>query len=178
MEGPSFFIPGNPSGESIPPFFVVPGTPAIPATSPSGDFTSFGRDSSMSDLDFEQVMITINQNKNIVTTKIMGKNGTIKEYIGLDDYQIKIEGTFFGKNGQYPASQVQLLQKYCAQITSPIWITCDYLYELIGVNYIVIKDYNINMESGVSQQKFEINALSDNLYDSDLNFNLNPYKSI
>src|SRR5690348_6833399 len=35
-------------------------------------------------------LLTVTQEKNIVKTPIHGSNGTIKEYIGLGDYQIKI----------------------------------------------------------------------------------------
>ena len=40
---------------------------------------------------FNECLISLNLPKNIVTTALQGKNGTIKEYINNDDYQITLE---------------------------------------------------------------------------------------
>jgi nucleoside-diphosphate-sugar epimerase len=68
-----------------------------------GQTETVGLTSSISqDFSFERALLKVTQDKNIITTKIMGKDGTIKEYIGLDDYKIQIEAFIYGYNGIYP----------------------------------------------------------------------------
>lgn len=123
---------------------------------------------------FPRCIISVGQKKNVITTKIMGKDGTIKEFVGMDDFEVKLEVTIFGKNGQYPYEDVNNLTQYLIY-KQPIPVTCDYLNQIFGINYLIIKDYDINMEAGsISQQHVTITALSDKLYDDDL---FSPYEN-
>jgi hypothetical protein len=115
------------------------------------------------DILLENAIITVRQSKTIVKTKIIGRDGEVKELIGLDDYEIKIEGTITGKNGEYPKDDVINLYNYCI-LKSSIWVGCPYLNDLFGINYITIKDYDISQEIGsISQQKYSITAYSDQI---------------
>lgn len=53
---------------------------------------------------FRSCLVTIRQNKNIVYTSIQGRNGTIKEYIALGDYEITIEGMIVCEDINAPIS--------------------------------------------------------------------------
>lgn len=140
-------------------------------------YNGFGPDSisvtgATDDFLFERSILTVRQAKNIIMTKIMGKDGSIKEYIGLDDFEVKIEATIFGVNGQYPFDKVDELMKYLT-FKQPIYVSCDYLNQIFGVNFLVIRDYDVSMNEGISQQHIMITAMSDNFYDEDLGFS--PY---
>ena len=125
--------------------------------------------------EFERCLISVKQNKNIVETLIMGKNGSIKEYIGLKDYEVKLEAILFGKNGQFPADKVEALNKYL-QYGQVIPVTCNYLNDFFNINYILVKDFDINMEiGGFSQQTVTITGISDNKYDADV---FSPYNNL
>lgn len=106
------------------------------------------------------VLINVSQAKKIITTEIQGRNGTIKEYIGLDDYNVNINGFIIANNGQSTKSDMIDLQNMCnARVQIPV--TCDFLNSF-GIFNIVIKDYTFNQEAGgYSKQPFTINALSD-----------------
>jgi len=125
------------------------------------------------DFVFERCIITCEQAKNIITTSILGKNGTVKEYIGLNDYEISLDVMIFGKNGLYPRDKVDALRKYLTYQFA-INIECPYLNKL-GINYIVIRDFDVSMEEGgISQQRVHIRALSDSYYESDI---FSPYQN-
>jgi hypothetical protein len=107
--------------------------------------------------------MTVNQSKNIVTTQIQGRNGTVKEYIGMGDYGIIINGIITTKNGNghYPIDEVRDL-KLMLNANKPIKVASTYLQNL-DIKTIVIKDYEFAQETGgYSYQKFSITAMSDN----------------
>ena len=106
-------------------------------------------------------LCTVSQNKNIIQTEIEGRDGTIKEYIGQDDYNIEINGVLTAVyNGQSPLTDVVLLKRIL-DIKEPIDVTNGYLNRF-GIFHLVIKDYTFNQEAGgYSKQDFSITAVSD-----------------
>jgi hypothetical protein len=111
-------------------------------------------------LNLINILLTVTQAKKIITTEIQGRNGTVKEYIGMDDYEIQINGILTGDNGSHPADQIlALMSMLTARVTTKV--TCDYLQNL-GINYLVIKDFTLQQDAGgYSTQNFSITALSD-----------------
>ncbi len=127
----------------------------------------------LDNLTLDSAIITVRQSKNIISTKIPGRDGQILELIGLDNYQVDIEGVITGINGQYPIDAVKVLFAYC-NIKSPISVTCNYLWEIFSINYLVVKSYDISQEiGGISQQRYKITFVDDRLSDSDVL--LSPY---
>lgn len=106
------------------------------------------------------ILLTVSQAKKIITTEIQGRNGTVKEYIGMDDYEININGIIAGDNGIHPKEDINsLMSMLTARVTTPV--TCEYLQNL-GIHQIVIKDFTLQQDAGgVSYQNFSITALSD-----------------
>lgn len=124
----------------------------------------------------DTVLFTVNQNKNIVKTMIQGGVGTVKEYIGMGDFNINIKGIITGKNGVRPKQDILDFMKFLAYNQS-LQITSDYLNKEIqyfvpnydtgsgsfeGVNELVIERYENSQEEGsYSYFKFEIDAISE-----------------
>jgi uncharacterized protein DUF6046 len=107
------------------------------------------------------VLFNVRQSKNIVITNIQGRDGSIKEYIGLSDYEINIKGVILGDNGVYPFDQVSNLVEFLRYDQS-IGIVSQYLNNIFDINEIVIKEYAFEQEEGSqSYQKFEILAYSE-----------------
>jgi len=106
------------------------------------------------------VLITLQQTKKIVKTEIQGRDGTVKEYIGMGDYAVTINGILTGNNGQFPIDQLQLLK---AVLIAPIAINVTSRYlQLFDIYQIVVESFNIGQqEGGYSYQPFTINAVSD-----------------
>lgn len=126
-----------------------------------------GNTFSFPDFVCETVLVSINQTKNIVKTPIQGKKGTVKEYIGLGDYVLTINGIITGSNGVYPRSDVQIL-KVLMCCNEAITVTSWYL-QMFDINSIVIDSFDCNQdEGGYSRQPFSIQASSDE--DTNLRF--------
>lgn len=110
---------------------------------------------------FVTVLITINQTKNIVKTQIQGRAGTVKEYVGLGDYQVTINGILTNLNGSYPKDQLVALKDL---LIAPISIEAtSWFLQIFGIDYLVIDSFDIEQGEGeYSQQAFSISASSDN----------------
>lgn len=109
---------------------------------------------------YDAVLITVSQAKKIITTEIQGRDGTVKEYIGLDDYQVTVNGIITGSNGVHPVDEIAQLKK---MLDAPVAIevSCDYLQRL-GIYNLVVMDYTFEQQSGgYSYQTFSINFKSD-----------------
>lgn len=138
------------------------GTPVFTdLTLKGGTYTdNNGRSVTFEDMVFVTVLMFVSQGKNIVKTKIQGRNGTVKEYIGDDDYQVTINGIITGKNGSYPVDDVAKLKAIC---NAPIAfdVVSTYLQNL-DVYSLVIESYAFDQQpGGYSQQNFTLNCISD-----------------
>lgn len=121
---------------------------------------NYGNTQSFNTLKFETILVSVNQSKNIVTTDIQGRDGTVKEYIGLGDYSINISGIITGANGHYPLDEVKNLKRML-DANIAINVVSWYLQNL-DIDNLVIKDYEIGQDlGGYSYQRFTISALSD-----------------
>jgi len=109
---------------------------------------------------FVTVLCTVTQPKKIVKTEIQGADGTVKEYIGLDDYQVSINGIITGANGQRPLSELLALKRML-DAPVPVPVISSFLNNL-GIFNVVVNDYTLPQEAGGwSKQDFSINAISD-----------------
>lgn len=109
---------------------------------------------------YDAVLITVSQAKKIITTEIQGRNGTVKEYIGLDDYQVVVNGIITGANGVHPVDDIAALKK---MLDAPVAIdvACAYLQNL-GIQSLVAMDYTFEQQAGgYSYQTFSITFKSD-----------------
>lgn len=106
-------------------------------------------------------LIDITASKTIVTTAISGRNGTVKEHISIDDYQIGIRGILINKDSDaYPELMVQNLHNIFKvdtelQVTSPV-------LNLLDIHNLVIKDIKFPEVEGYSNmQPYVLQCLSD-----------------
>lgn len=117
-------------------------------------------------------MITISGKNNIVKRSVAKAPkliGTIKERWSQDDYKITITGALIGLNERgapedtFPRKDFELLKDYC---TAPegLEVRCEPL-QLLGINYLVIEDFNFPFTKGENVQAYELNALSDFSFD-------------
>ena len=109
----------------------------------------------------ETVLVDVSQRKNIVTTAVQGRNGTVKEYISDGDYEVRIRGLVVSNGtNAYPYNQVRDLHDLLAQ-SEAINIVADYL-RLFNIYKVVVTGYNFPQQEGFQNvQAFEINCISD-----------------
>lgn len=116
------------------------------------------------------VIIEVSQTKNIVTTAIQGRNGTVKEFVSDGDFAITLTGVIVGRNegnevvdigNVYPDDDVKKLVIIC-KVPDILTLTSKFLNDVFGINEVVITDYNIpQREATRDMQPFQINMLSD-----------------
>lgn len=111
-------------------------------------------------LRYEAVLLSVTQAKKIIKTEIQGRDGTVKEYIGMDDYMVQISGIITGANGHFPIDEVALLRQV-VEAPVPIPVASTYLNNL-GINLLVVEDAEFSQEEGgYSFQRFTLNCSSD-----------------
>ena len=111
-------------------------------------------------LTYQAILIAVTQTKKIIKTEIQGRNGTVKEYIGLDDYAVTINGIITGPNGHYPIEDVNNL-KAMLDSNQPIDVACKFL-QILGIHTLLVESYQLDQkEGGYSYQTFSISCLSD-----------------
>lgn len=109
-------------------------------------------------------IITVN-GKNVIVKKQVSKGkvrGSIKERWSQDDYQISISGIFMNPEGTgYPDEDVKELRRLCesasVEVMSPV-------FEVFGIDRIVIETYDFPFTSGPNNQGYTISAVSDDIY--------------
>lgn len=136
--------------------------PGTYETNTPGVFKSFGStiEGDPDRLRFEAVLVTVSQQKVIVKTTIQGRNGTVKEYIGMDDFQVQVNGIITGANGVMPIKQIAGLNKMLIA-PIPIEVACQFL-QIFGIDYLVLDSYTLEEAEGAyAYQKFSLSFLSD-----------------
>lgn len=114
-----------------------------------------------SDLTLVTALISINKSKNIVVTKIQGRNGTVKEYVSDDDYQINIRGVIVGKySNKRPIDEMKKLEDYC-NFNREIDIVCNFLNDLNVQTVVIISHTKSQREGTRNVIDFEIQCLQE-----------------
>ncbi len=143
-------LPANSGGEASRTSYL--GTPVFAEAE-----LQFGNKSAL----LTTVLMTVSQQRNIVTTVIQGRNGSIKEFINEGDYQISLKGAIVGIDAySYPTVEMRDLLELL-QVQSALDVVSDFL-RLFDVNNLVVTDYNFPQQEGYQNvQLFEINCISD-----------------
>ena len=115
-------------------------------------------------------IIEVTQSKNIITTAIQGRAGTVKQFVSDGDFLITVTGLIVGQNvdgevidigNNYPFDDVQKLVTIC-KVPDPISVVSTFLGSIFGINEVVITNYNIpQKEASRDTQPFQISMLSD-----------------
>lgn len=110
----------------------------------------------------EGAIIEVSQTRNIVVTHIQGQNGSVKEFINNNDFNVSIKGYFATDNPDvFPAEQVAALQSYLEAPTS-IKTTNKFLNDYFGITDLVCMSFSFNQVEGVRNvQYFTAEFLSD-----------------
>lgn len=95
----------------------------------------------------ETALIDLNLPKNIVKTQIQGRNGTVKEYIGMDDWQITINGAVISKHANVPPTkEIEDIWKL-TQAPIALNIYSNFLNHF-GIYSVVIENFASNQIEG------------------------------
>jgi hypothetical protein len=115
-------------------------------------------------LRLNSAIISVTIDRTIVQTTPIGSTiGTIKEFISLGEYNIKVTGHIVNDTNplDYPTAVVQLLNNY---VKAPIAIKANsiFLNTIFGINKVVIESCNISQVEGFSGVlTYELSMISD-----------------
>lgn len=109
----------------------------------------------------------ISRAKNIVTTQMVGMDGTVKEYINEGDYQINIVvGVAAVRNGvivdEYPEEGLRELRAFFDE-KAAIDVNSTFL-EIFDIGSIVIKSFSVSQDTASNYQSVSLSAVSDGDY--------------
>lgn len=107
----------------------------------------------------ENAIVEISQARNIVTTSIQGRDGTVKEFISNGDYSLNIKGILFENNWDMPKAKTQKLNRFC-QVKDTVKIVHEFC-NMIGIYDIVIQDFKFPYNPQINCVLFELNCMSD-----------------
>lgn len=112
-------------------------------------------------IELDAALCEVTQKNVIVTTKIIGRNGSVKEYINSDDYQLKIKGILFeNERDVAPMPAIKALDNM-GKINDSVAIVSPFL-DVFGIRNIVITEIKTDqIEGKLNCVKYEITAMSD-----------------
>ena len=115
----------------------------------------------------DNAVVSVSQQKQIVTTQVVGRRGTIKEYISDGDYAVSISvGIQPVENGvivdEYPIEGVRELRKFLTEAGS-LRVQSEFL-DLWNIKRIVVKSFSATQGTATNMQVVEISAESDEEY--------------
>ena len=112
-------------------------------------------------LTIDTVLFSVQQSKNVVTTPVQGRDGTVKEYISAQDFVINIDGILVGDQANvYPEEAVNTLIEIM-NVPESINIVSEFL-DRFDISEVVITDYDLSQQKGSRNiQLFRLSLLSD-----------------
>jgi hypothetical protein len=120
----------------------------------------------------QNVLMNIQQKKNIVRTQIAGSDGRVKQYINLDDYEVSFTGRILGYDGyddqggewmpgERPEEAIRAFVNFM-EAPAVLAIGQD-LLEIVKITRGVIGDFKLAQEIGrLDNQSFSFKLYSDN----------------
>ena len=129
--------------------------------SAGNDYTGIdGNTYTFSNIVFPAALVTAQQPKRIVKTQIQGRDGAIKEYIGMNDWNITINAVVTMPANIAPVDFLNAMNKMLVAPV-PIPVTNYYLNNL-NIHWVVIEDIQLNQVEGeYSVQSVNITCCSD-----------------
>lgn len=117
---------------------------------------------SLGDIEIPIAAISIKGRKTIVETPLVGRSGSVKELISIDDYEVSIDGVIMSEDRNYPEDGVQQIAELF-NLNSSVELICAVSDLVIGVGtQIVIKTIEWPKVGGVeNMQTFSLTAVTD-----------------
>ena len=118
-------------------------------------------------LEVDNAIVSVSQQKQIVTTQVVGRRGTVKEYISDGDYSVNISVGIQPVEGgvikdEYPVEGVRELRKFLAE-SGTLRVQSAFL-DLWEITRIVVKSFNATQATASNYQQVQITADSDEEY--------------
>lgn len=120
------------------------------------------------EIDF--ALISVTGKKRIIETPLVGRKGSVKELISLDDYQITITGAVVGKDQQWPQEKLNALNELY-NINEAVDLKCALTDIFFAENdKVVIQEFNLPKNAQTEHvQIIEIKCVTDKAFELIIN---------
>ncbi|MCM1031861.1 MAG: DUF6046 domain-containing protein [Oscillibacter sp.] len=111
-------------------------------------------------------LVSITGRKNIIETPLVGRQGSVKELISLEDYRISITGAIVGENEEWPEEGIEAIQELYG-INEAIELKCALTDIFLSESdKVVISELNLP-SSGQTEhvQVVEITCITDRAFE-------------
>jgi hypothetical protein len=124
---------------------------------------SFKNKTTLKTYSFDEALINVSRQKNIVETVVVGRDGTVKEFISNGDFSLDIQiGIESEDNFSYPEAELKSFEKLMSE-KREIEVGSDFLF-IFGITEIVVKSYSVPQQTHSNRQVVSIQAVSDKPY--------------
>lgn len=115
-------------------------------------------------------LISFTGRKNIIETPLVGRQGSVKELISMEDYQISITGVVFGENQVWPEEQLDAINELY-NINEAIELKCALTDVFLSENdKVVILELNLPQAGQTEHvQVVEIKCVTDRAFELIMN---------
>lgn len=112
-------------------------------------------------LTINDCLVGISNSKNVVTTPISGRNGTIKEYINRGDYQISISGMIMSNTfNLFPTERVRKFIRICEKEEAISFSNA--FANHYNITSVVVMDYKLSEKKATRNGvPFSLSLISD-----------------
>jgi hypothetical protein len=112
-------------------------------------------------IELNDVLLNVNQPRNIIVTPIAGRNGTVKEYISDGDYVISVRGVIVSQyKDVYPVEQITALKNLFV-LKKAIAVSSLFLLNF-EITEVVVQEWNINeIQGSRNMAELDMTMLSD-----------------
>ena len=149
--------------QSLPIRISTLGTPIYDdVTFRAGSYTNDNGDTvTYKGFSLESVQITVNQSKNIVESQVAGRNGTVKEYISMGDFEVNINAKVSELFNVFPYDQMETFNRI-KNSPETVKVTSKVLNEIFEVEDFVINDITLSTIPGsINEVDLQIRMTSD-----------------
>lgn len=150
-----------------PPQTTTPDNAVAPRESYEGRYydtdLGLGTTETADDIHITSAVCKVAMTKRIVTTAITGRDGTVKEYIAAEDYEIEVNFTIINTADEYPAEAMRQLATL-AREKQAVYVDSEFL-RLFDIDRVVIKRVETEQTTYGNTQTVKFIMDSDDEYD-------------
>lgn len=115
------------------------------------------------DIRIEAAVCKVTRDKNIVSTAITGRNGTVKELISAKDYEIEATFDILSSSDEYPEQALRRLADL-ANENSPVYLDSAFL-RIFDIDRAVVEKMVVDQTTDGNRQEVTMKLVSDDDYE-------------
>lgn len=124
---------------------------------------SLGTTETAQDITIKSAVCTVTMTKQIVSTPITGRDGTVKELISTDDYEISVSFALMSDSDEYPEEAMRALVALAKEKQS-LYVDSDFL-RIFDIDRVTVVDLKLDQATYGNVQDVTLTLKSDDDYE-------------